>query len=824
MPALSRLLSSIFFLLGATAASIADPYYGRTINIPPDSSPRLQEIAGEMAALLQKAGAESISIVEGDPTARLSLAVDPEDPAFANIHAMDRDAFAIRADRESLRIIGVTEMAVENGVHWLLHRYGFRWLHPTEKWTIIPELDDLRLELDVVEVPAFYQREFFGTGGFGRPARDPKQEAKDAWAAYRRQNLLNGRDPQSIRLGGHAGEAFVAAHKETLRANPEMLAMTDGSRHDLDAPRSPIKLCTSNPELRELWIKDRLDNLRRQIERNPSTIAISVDPSDGGRHCECDACAKIGNGSPSDQVFFLANQTAEAVAKEFPGKFVNLYAYNRHADTPSFDLEPNTIVSIIPYAFQTTGLTPEQFIAAWKDQAPVFGLYDYWDIPDWSRNVPDISPQTITERVRLWHESGANLFLAESTFCGGSMGPQWYLAARLLWDPNQDADAILDDYFTHAFGSASGPVRRMHDRWWEGEFILSDHEIALSLRDLDEAMRSNKAPAIQARLVDLARYLHYLGLWYEYRRTKSNTPERIEAAQAVVNYLWRVYDSQMLQVFRLAQLLNRDDAPHLEDLHMDNPMWAEVPQLSDDEMLTLFRADLEKYQPLDFEPKRFDGPLAPLADKPAIQTFPSIETQRFGRTATFQFFVPADMDSVPMEIEVGRVGGRENLSDRVLVTGPDGSEIMDRAFSNVIEGWQAFDIPTSEPGVYSMQVFDRKNTFRLKVPEGLPFVCTDGFTSTDLSKRTYFFVPPGTRRIALHTPGVIPLKLFDPDGSEINDPRNEERRNLLLIDVPEGQDGRTWSFSQFKAWFPLELLNCPNVFAQSPETLLVPEE
>jgi len=795
---------------------LADELYSAGVRVSQDASENIVETAENLAEWLEKATGKKFGVSSDE--GGIVLAVDPDDPALAG--QASQDAFAVNAGPEEVHIVGRTGMALENGVHWWLDKLGFRWLHASDKWTIVPELSDLRMDIDTVQAPVFRQRDFFGTGGFGRPAMDPKQKAADQWQQFQRRNLLTGRHPDGIRLGGHAGEAFVERHKDALRANPDLLAMTDGRRQDLDEPRVPIKLNVGNPELQQMWVQDRLEQLRRDIERNPATIAVSVDPSDGGRHCESPESLAIGNGSPSDQVFYLANLTARAVAEEFPDKFVNLYAYNEHAELPSFPLEPNMIVSIIPYGFQTTGRTPEEFIEAWKDVAPVLGLYDYWEIPDWTRNLPRLGPQTITDRVRLWHENGVELFFAESTYAGGSMGPNWYLASRLLWNPEKDANAILDDYFLHSFGEARGPVREMYDRWGD-RFIHSEHEIAMSLSDLDRALGMTEDPEIRARLVDLARYLHYVALWYDYQQTKPKTPERTAAAEAVVNYLWRIYDSNMVQVFRLAQLLNRDDAPHLEHLHMDNPMWAETPQLTDEEILVLFREDLKKYQTLDFEPVSFGSPLIPLVAAPSIADSPNIETGRFGMTATFQFTAPEGMTSIPIEVQVGKVSGPDKF-DELVLWGPSGEETFRQRVANDKEGWQEVTLPTMEPGVYTMEVRDRKNTFRLKIPEGLPFVNTKDLTATDMSGRLFFYVPAGTEQIALHNPGVLPLKIYNPEGDLLEVPANEEHKNMFLVDVPEGQDAKAWSLDQFKGWDPLVLLNCPNNFAWSAEMLMVP--
>jgi len=42
--------------------------------------------------------------------------------------------------------------------------------------------------------------------------------------------------------------------------------------------------------------------------------------------------------------------------------------------------------------------------------------------------------------------------------------------------------------------------------------------------------------------------------------------------------------------------------------------------------------------------------------------------------------------------------------------------------------------------------------------------------------------------------------------------------------VPDGQDGRVWSFQNFKAWSIPRALTVPQVFSFFPNTLMLPEE
>jgi len=93
-----------------------------------------------------------------------------------------------------------------------------------------------------------------------------------------------------------------------------------------------------------------------------------------------------------------------------------------------------------------------------------------------------------------------------------------------------------------------------------------------------------------------------------------------------------------------------------------------------------------------------------------------------------------------------------------------------------------------------------------------------------LSSRVWFYVPEGTKKIAIYSTGVIPIKIMDPGGNEARAEGNEEGKNLFLVDVPSGDDGECWSFQGFKGWEGLRILNCPSVFAWSEEGMMVPKE
>ncbi|MCA9224485.1 MAG: hypothetical protein KDA47_02700, partial [Planctomycetales bacterium] len=90
----------------------------------------------------------------------------------------------------------------------------------------------------------------------------------------------------------------------------------------------------------------------------------------------------------------------------------------------------------------------------------------------------------------------------------------------------------------------------------------------------------------------------------------------------------------------------------------------------------------------------------------------------------------------------------------------------------------------------------------------------------------YFYVPSETERLAIYAnyTAAGPPRFFDPSGVEVQ-PEQVDGGHLLLIPIPHEQRGRVWSLDRAKCPLgPLEMLNVPEAFAFSPETLLVPSD
>lgn len=820
------LLAVVLGFLIVLPAPAADTLYGQRIVGPKqpglelkaalaDLEQSLREMTGKPFALANELGESGVIAMQvKDPVA-------PE-AARKALAGRGREAFHLQPDGDRrLWIVAHADAGLCHGIYAYLDQLGCRWFNPSERWKIVPRRDDIRLQRPTTAEPAFSSRMFAGSGGFGGALPcDPRLSLQGRWRDWQRRNRFGG----TYLLAGHSGEAFNTKHKATLEAHPEYRAMIDGKR----VPYSLIsKFCVTNEEVLKLYTTDRLDALRqaRRLDpEGPRSFAISVEPADGGGHCECPECQKLG--SISDRVFHVANRVARAAAAEIPNGRVSLYAYHNHAAVPGLKLEPNVYVMVIPYAFQRTGLSPEQLLDAWSRKVEHMGVYDYWTIPDWSHDLPTFDILgTGAARLRLWHAGKVNGFLCESTYSGGAMGPAWYIAGRLAWDPKADERALFDEFLELAFGPAQKPLKRMLLRWAEG-FCLTSHELALSFRDVDEAWRlAEGRPEIQARIADYGRYVEYLRRYIEYVQASGDA--RHAATLRLLDHTWNIYDSAMIHSFRLSQLVTRDEGTKHPELRArydsrdpKAPGWQAIRPLDDAGVRDLVRAGVRDCTPRGFDYRRFSGKLVSVLPGPPKEGF---SPELFpASTQVIEVQAPAGLKKVVL-----RVGCEQPV--RVSVTDSRGQVIHEESVTTGAEWrerWSELAVGLPEAGAYRVQLWSPKRTFRLSVPLDVPLSLPAFLNSQGRpTPRLYFYVPLGTERLALYAPYVAagPPRFFDPTGEEVK-PQLIDGGRLMLLDVAARHRGGIWSLDRAKAPNePIRMLNAPQSFAFSAETLLVPQ-
>jgi len=822
---------SICFLmvcLCVTSLASAD----HVVHVPAEMRPELRAAVGDLESLLVQITGNDVELVadhesNGEAvTIRLARAASAAEHLEPDLPLADRndEAYWLYTQPDGpIWIVGQTDNAIANGVYDYLERLGVRWLLPSERWTVVPKRTDIRIQVNDVDEPQYLSRNFFGTGGFGGilPV-DQNHEMRDAWADWKRRMRFGG----TVQLAGHSFEGFNHAQRETLEANPDYRAMVDGER----VPWSlGMKLCYTNPEVVELFTQNRLNVLSRAVEADPQgprSFAVSVDPSDGGGHCTCQDCLALG--TVSDRVFTLANHVARAVQEQFPGRHVSLYAYNEHAMVPNIDLEPNVYVMLVPYAFQRTGLAPERFIGAWAEKVDHLAIYGYWGVTDWSMGRPTFSlNHDAVPQLQTWSDHGVDVMALESCTSAGAMGWLFYITGHMIWDEQLTADTALRAWCSDAFDEAAEPMHRLFSRWAE-RYLPSAHELGLCYRDLQEADALASRPDVRARIADVARYVHFLRLHFEYEQQPPKSSERLVATRALIGYLWRTYDSRMMQPYRLFQLLaNRHERHASDQLNAswplrdhDAPVWAQLEPYTDEQVERLVEDGANRYKPRDFEERRYHGPFVALRDMARLNTSPEhrlTTTMLYGHIV-HELLIPNGMQTLAFDFKAGPRPA-SYPGDAIELLDPQGN-IVDKTVAPADGQWHEIQLSVPAPGRYTLTVYDQKAFCYLKLPPVVHATRTSPLVSASLQPRLYFYVPRGLERLAFYEASVIPFKLMDPSGQTVD---LKGQTGLIVVDVPKGQAGKLWSLQGYKSYTPLQFLNVPQAVSLSPHAILLPE-
>lgn len=734
------------------------------------------------------------------------------------LEGQGREAYYLRSRGQGqLLIVANTDDGLAFGAYQFLERLGYRFYFPGEKWTVVPRLKDVEISVDVLARPAFAMRRFAGTGGLGgKLVIDPAESLAARWASWKVANGFG----EEFRIGGHMGEGFNLRYKELLVKHPEYLASVDGKR----SWSKIAKLDPSNPDAVALFVRDRLEAYRTQRRSDPAgpgSFAVSVDAADGGGHCNSPECLRIGG--PSEQQFFLANAVAKALAKEFPDARASLHAYNFHAAVPKMPIEPNVYVMLVPYAFRRDAASPETFIGEWvKKKSPV-SIYDYWSIPDWVADAPDFDYLEIpAARLRYWHDHAVEGFGIETTYSAGAMGLGLYITGHLAWDLQREPAVLADDFFRLAFVESATPMRRMLSRWRDA-YLATSGELQESFRDLADAFRLARSREVIERLVDYAAYVQYLKLRHEYLLASSE--RRLATKRALLEHVWRIYGSGMVDSYRLHKLLVRDDPVLAAEFNPRDArvgIWKSLTPFDEGVARKVIAAALTELPKLAVTLKNYPGPLVPALANGDARSEPPATITLVGPTRV-ELTVRMRAESPPLQLR------SSNAAVQARILAPDQQELASVHLPPSPDA-QTFDTKIAQPGTYSLEIRTLKMArVTLTAPANVgvelqEFRVPKPAPAPDL----YFYVPKGERRFAIYNrASFLPPDRHGPQLLDGDDrPVTAERLDggcLLVATVPPNQDGRIWALRGAVApSSSLRLLNVPQRFALSRSALRVP--
>jgi hypothetical protein len=361
-----------------------------------------RDAAKDLADYLGRISGGDFKIIEGDGTEGIAVGTYKDFPnlgfeSLFNIEDPTRwDEYLLRTHDKGAYLVGATEIASQHAVWGFLDQIGYRQFFPTDTWEFVPENPDLSVEMDVFERPDFYSR-----NGPRKSSYSLVSETAP-WDRWHDRNRMTS----SFSLNtAHIYDEIIRVNKAEFDAHPEYRGLVDGVR-------SWNKFCISNEGLRNLVVKDA----ERRIRENPEAVSISMEPSDGGHWCECEACAAMG--SVTDRVVLLSNEVATAINNMGYGdKYVGILSYNEHSPAPNVDAHPKVIVSVAT-KFIKGGYTVEGLIEGWSRHTEMIGIREYYDVFVWDYSMPRKAPggniNYLAEKIPYYYEKGIRFMNAES--------------------------------------------------------------------------------------------------------------------------------------------------------------------------------------------------------------------------------------------------------------------------------------------------------------------------------------------------------------------------------------------------------------------------
>ncbi len=370
------------------------------------------------------------------------------------------DGFYVIARNGRIEIVGMSPLGTLFGTYAFLERLGCRWIRPGPDGEVVPKRDPLIVpRLTMSEEPDFKIR-WVGRGD---------------WALKNRCNVNSTVDGERVgyvwKWSYHSFYGLLPP-KDYWDTHPEYYPLVGRGRRRPEG-YSNTQLCTTNPEAIRLIGQ----NIIRIFRDDPRIDIVALCPNDGGGFCTCPQCALLDRSKPdfwgrySDRLAPFNNAVARQVARVFPQKLLKTGAYAqymRYPIAPGYKPEPNMAVQAChTYSCNNHAIDSDcprnkayfrEPLEKWAKRAKHLWIYEYYIKGAWA-GLLYTQTHIMARDIAYYRRIGAEGFYTQwSTGAFRSVGLDFYVAARLLWDTDADVDAIMRDYCHAFFGDDAGPA------------------------------------------------------------------------------------------------------------------------------------------------------------------------------------------------------------------------------------------------------------------------------------------------------------------------------------------------------------------------------
>ncbi|MBN1947891.1 MAG: DUF4838 domain-containing protein, partial [Bradymonadales bacterium] len=441
-----------------------------TIVLQAGASPSERWAAEELRDGIQACTGAILPIVEEPPpedTPQIILGMGPLAAALGvepSAVELGAQGCALRTVPPHLVIAGTPQGGTLNGVHrFLQDALGIRWLTPDT--TITPSQADVVVPpLDRIVRPAFSWRhtsyEWPGADEAFLSRAGDNEGGGDADNRYGEQEQHYGR--------AHSYFSFIHPN-EFFDSHPEYFSEIGGVRI-----REETQLCLTNPDVLEIVTERMLE----RIAAHPQYRQYNFSQQDHYNGCQCDRCRAVNEqyGTDGGTQFWFVNQLAERVAEVYPDKLVGTLAYMYTEEPPvGTEMHPNAVVwlchmypSCDSHSIEACELNAdfERRARAWAGLTSHLYIWHYIvNFTHYYEPFPNLG--ALAENLRFYRDLGVEGIYLQGMGHEGGGGElsllRPYYGMQLLWDPDQDPDAILDEFLVGYYGRATPAIREYID-------------------------------------------------------------------------------------------------------------------------------------------------------------------------------------------------------------------------------------------------------------------------------------------------------------------------------------------------------------------------
>ena len=254
--------------------------------------------------------------------------------------------------------------------------------------------------------------------------------------------------------------------------------------------RLPWQICASSVGTRQAATKAVLEQLAveyEQLQYPPKVIWVSQ--TDGRWECLCDQCAatKKREGSASAAWIEFVNHVAERVEQDYPDVLIATMAF-AHTEKPTKHIRPrdNVLVYSIPVghnrklAIDQSG-SAEDVIGWCAISKQVY----IWEHDTNFRNWVGPHPNhfVLSRSLRFYANQGVKGMMIQGGYGNASEFQRLraYLICQLMWNPNQDARPLMQEFLIGYYGDAGPFLMKWIDR--QHQAIHRDPKIHLGSYD-----------------------------------------------------------------------------------------------------------------------------------------------------------------------------------------------------------------------------------------------------------------------------------------------------------------------------------------------------